>query len=59
MATKSISKNVHISDKESVTSLVVALETATRNASKGIPIEVCYEDVQDEKIRNIFAKEIV
>lgn len=59
MATKSILKNVHISDSESAVSLVMALEAARENASEDIPIEVSYEDVQDEKIRNIFAKEIV
>lgn len=54
MATKSILKNVDIKDKKLGTSLVVALENATRKKAKDVTLSHTYSDIHSEEINGFF-----
>lgn len=56
MATKSILKNVNVTDAENGKALVIALETACGKPSKEVVLNRTYSDVRGEKIKEILGR---
>lgn len=58
MATKSILKNVDITNEALAKSLVIALEKAANIKSPTVTLSRTYEEVHGEKIKLIFSQNV-